>query len=123
MSSAAMIMAAAPLTEADGDEPGHMMVLRNRMSLKLYRLGGPHGVRHGGAAAAERLLRPDSRIPRGLMLDFGVERRAEQDDDRRHPHPSHGSDGRSQRSIGCVIIGVIRQIVGECGRAAEPGQR
>src|SRR5579859_1408540 len=111
MSSAAMIMAAAPLTAADGDEPGHMMVLRNRMSSKLCRLGGPDGVRHGGAAAAKRPLWPDSRIPCGLMLDLGVERRTEQDDDRRHPHPSHGSDGGTQRSIGCIIVGKIRQII------------
>ena len=39
----------------------------------VSRLWRPHRVRHDGAAGAKRLVGPDGRIPRGLVLDFRIE--------------------------------------------------
>jgi hypothetical protein len=47
------------------------------------------------AAPAERLVRLNRRILRGLMLDLGVELSAEQDHDHRDPHPHHHADSRA----------------------------
>src|SRR5271154_3026494 len=54
MSNAPIIMPAAPLTTADGDAPGHMMVLHNPATTGQIRMTGPDGVRDGSAVAAER---------------------------------------------------------------------
>lgn len=47
--------------------------------------GRSHGVRHFGAAHAQRFRRAGGGVARGLMLHFRVKLRAEQDDDRRDP--------------------------------------
>ena len=54
---------------------------RNR-SLNLLR---SHGVGHDRAARAQRLLRADGGISRGLMLNFSVELGAKQHHGRRNP--------------------------------------
>jgi hypothetical protein len=56
---------------------------RSRLSASsgASRLRRPHRVRHDGAAGAERLVGPDGRIPRGLVLDFRIELGAHQHHD------------------------------------------
>jgi hypothetical protein len=76
-----------------------------------------------GATPAERLVWPDRGILRGLMLDLGVELRAEQDHDHRDPHPHHHADSRAQRAIRGVIGSEIRYVPGEQRRGYESPDR
>jgi hypothetical protein len=50
------------------------------------------GVSHPCAAAAYRLLRADGRISNRLMLGFRIHFGAQEQDDRRNPHPGHETD-------------------------------
>ena len=72
-----------------------------------------HRVRHDRAPPPERPWRAARRVAGGLVLDFRVQLRAEQHDDRRHPHPHHQADPGAERAVGRVIIGVVPEIEGE----------
>ena len=74
-------------------------------------LRSPHGVGHRGAARPEWLFGPNGGVPSRLMFYFGIELCAEQNDDRGHPHPHHGPDGRAERTIRRVIVGEIGKVV------------
>src|SRR5437764_2579358 len=63
------------------------------LATALWCLRRAHGVGHGGATGAERLLAADRAVARGLMLDLGIELRSDQDDDDGEPHPHHQADG------------------------------
>ena len=75
---------------------------------------------HRGAAGAERFWRPDSGIPRRLVLDFRVQFGPAQHDDRRHPHPHHQADRGAERAVGGVIVSEIGEIPGQRCRTGEP---
>jgi hypothetical protein len=52
-------------------------------------LGRSDGVGHDGATRAEGLIAGDGRIAGRLVLNFRVQLRPEQNDDRGDPHPHH----------------------------------
>ena len=110
MISAAMVRPAAPLTSAEDEPAYHMIYLLPLPAACQGPWRRSDRIRHRGAALAERLFGAHRGVPRGLVLDFGIQFGSEQNDDRRHPHPHHGSDRRAERAVGGVVIGEIGEI-------------
>ena len=77
------------------------------------RLRSANRVGHDRAAGAEWLVRADGRIPRGLVLDLGIELGADQHDDGREPQPNHETDDRAERAVGRIVVGEIGEVPGE----------
>ena len=53
------------------------------------------------------IYRPLGGIFRRLVLNLGIQFGTKENDDSGHPHPDHKADGRSERSVGGVVIAVI----------------
>src|SRR4051812_37444775 len=86
-------------------------------------LGLTDGIRDPRATLAHWLPATRRTVRLGLVLDFRVEFGPEQHHDGRHPHPDHQTDGCAKRSIGGVVIRVIRKIKRQQRGASEPGYR
>src|SRR5690349_21345250 len=79
-----------------------------------------HGVGHRGSARSKRLGAAFGRVGGGLMLNLGIQLSSQQNDDRRHPHPYHQSDGGAQSAVGGVIVRVFFEIERQQRRGSDP---
>src|SRR5580704_6137809 len=82
-----------------------------------------HSIGHDRAARAQWLLRADSGIPSGLMLNFSVELGAKKHNGVRNPQPDHYADSGAERPISRVVICKAGEIPREEERRDDPRHR
>jgi hypothetical protein len=78
-------------------------------------------IRHPSAARSHRLAAANRCISHRLVLHFGIQLCADQDDCGREPKPKHEDDDCGQRSIGLVVAAEVGRVPGEPNRNRDPG--